>query len=104
MNLVELQRKLIAAGRSEPVSERVPYAFEKRVMARLVSVPVIEPAAAWARALWRAAASCAAITVLLTLWSFYEPAAASSGTNLSEEIENTVLAAAYAEPAGDSAW
>ena len=35
MNLAELERKLIAAARANPPSDRVPYAFEKRIMARL---------------------------------------------------------------------
>jgi hypothetical protein len=104
MNLVEFQRKLIAAARSEPVNERVPYAFEKRVMARLAAEPAIDPVAAWARALWRAAAACAAITVLLGAWSLYEPSAGAPGTDLSEDFENTVLATAYAEPGGESVW
>ena len=29
MNLAELERKLIAAARANPPSDRVPYAFEK---------------------------------------------------------------------------
>ena len=37
MNLAELERKLIAAARANPPSDRVPYAFEKRIMARLAA-------------------------------------------------------------------
>ena len=40
MNLAELERKLIAAARANPPSDRVPYAFEKRIMARLAARPV----------------------------------------------------------------
>ena len=56
MNLAELERKLIAAARANPPSDRVPYAFEKRIMARLAARPVADGWALWARALWRAAA------------------------------------------------
>ena len=35
MNLAELETKLIAAARCHPPGDRVPYAFEQRVMARL---------------------------------------------------------------------
>ena len=53
MNLAELERKLIAAARANPPSDRVPYAFEKRIMARLAAWPVADSWALWARALWR---------------------------------------------------
>jgi len=35
MNLAGLQRKLIAAARANPPSDRVPFAFEKRILAQL---------------------------------------------------------------------
>ena len=35
MNLDNLHNKLITAARATPADDRVPYAFEKRVMARL---------------------------------------------------------------------
>ena len=40
MNLVELQKKLLALARTTPPDERVPYAFEKRVMAALLAKPI----------------------------------------------------------------
>ena len=54
MNLSELQQKLIAAARSNPPSDAVPYAFEKRLLARLAGRPVVDNWALWSRALWRA--------------------------------------------------
>ena len=48
MNLAELERKLIAAARANPPSDRVPYAFEKRIMARLAARPVVDGWALWA--------------------------------------------------------
>jgi len=70
MNLDELQKKLLTAARANPPGEQVPYAFEKRISALLKSRPVEDPLSLWARALWRAAAPCAAIMLLLGVWSF----------------------------------
>ncbi len=103
MNLGELQRKLLAAARSHPPGEQVPYAFEKRVMARLRSAPVPDLWEQWAGALWRAAAPCVAIMVLLSAWSFFAPASPPA-SDLSQDLENTILAAADQEQApADSA-
>ncbi len=71
MNLAELERKLIAAARANPPSDRVPYAFEKRILARLPARPLADGWELWGRALWRAAAPCVAIMLLLGAWSFF---------------------------------
>ena len=42
MNLAELEQKLVAAARANPPSDGVPYAFEKRIMARLATRPVMD--------------------------------------------------------------
>lgn len=64
MNLEPLRRKLIAVARSERPSERVPYAFEKRLMARLRACPRPDGWAAWSALLWRALAPCCALMIL----------------------------------------
>jgi len=102
MNLDELERRLFAVARAEPVSEQVPFAFEKRIIARIMESPRLDAWSFWARALWRAAASCVAIMLLLSAWSFFAPQpSASSTTDLSQEFENTVLAAVEPEPPVD---
>jgi hypothetical protein len=101
MNVEELQRKLIAAARALAPSDRVPYAFEQRVLAHLRPLP--DAWAMWSSALWRAAAPCLAIVLLLGIWSWFQPTTPASGTDLSEAFENTVLAAVQ-EPAADSIW
>jgi len=102
MNLTELERKLIAAARGEPISERVPFAFSKRIMAQLKGCPGLDEWSLWGRALWRAAAPCVAIMLLLSAWSLFAPGGnASLTTDLSQEFENTVLSAVEPEPAGD---
>jgi hypothetical protein len=71
----------------------VPYAFEKRIMARLAARPVVDDWALWARALWRAAAPCAAIMLLLGAWSFFAPPSNAPANDLSQQLEQTLLAA-----------
>jgi hypothetical protein len=104
MNLAELERKLIAAARANPPSDRVPYAFEKRIMARLAARPAADGWAFWARALWRAAAPCAAIMLLLGAWSWLTPESGASASDLSQDLEQTLLAAVDQEPPADSTW
>ena len=92
MNITELQKKLIRAARAEQPSERVPYAFEKRIMAHLKTLPVMDGWAFWGKWMWRAAAPCVALTLMLGVWSFYTNDA--GGNELSHlSLENTVLAA-----------
>ena len=88
MHLKELQRKLFAEARSAPLSEAVPYAFEKRVMAGLGHASP-DGWLLWGRALWRGAAACVALSILLSVWSAWsriEPAPVT--------LESAVFAAA----------
>jgi hypothetical protein len=103
MNLDEIQQKLIAAARSAPANDKVPYAFEKRVMARLRSACGMDPLVVWSRALWRALVPCFAVMLLLSAWSWLAPAPTATA-DLSQELENTVLAAADQDQPIDSAW
>ena len=92
MNVVDLEKKLIQAARQDKPSDKVPYAFEKRIMAFLEPLPTPDCWGMWAGALWRAAVPCLVLTLLLTAWSFV-PATTPSSDNLSQEMDNTVLAA-----------
>ena len=72
MNLENLRTKLIAAARQEPAREDVPYAFEKRIMARLNAPAVEDTWSVWETGLWKGAAACAAITavsIVLSVWA-----------------------------------
>jgi hypothetical protein len=102
MNLTELQRKLIAAARATPVSDRVPYAFEKRVLALIATQPVADFWGVWAGALWRAAAPCVAIMLLLAAWAAFAPGTNAPSSDLSQEFENTLLAAADQDQPADT--
>ena len=90
MNLQKLQEKLLAAARSNPPGDHVPFAFEKRIMAHL-SKPVVDFWSVWGRSLWRAAATCVVATVLLGGWSVQTTP--SEKPDLGQAFENTVFAA-----------
>ena len=92
MNPSDLQARLIAVARKTPPQDRVPYAFEKRVMARLAALAPINPWAMWGRSLWRAAFACIAITFICGVWSF---AAAPPGGN-DESFSQSFQSAVYA--------
>jgi hypothetical protein len=94
MNLTALERKLIAVARASAPDERVPYAFEKRIMARLAGVAPLDLAGLWGRALWRGAVPCVALALLLCAWSLWQGRAGSVGGDFPKEFENVVLIAA----------
>ena len=91
IDIAELRRKLVAAAKAAPPSDRAPYRFEQRVMARLEEGPVPDRWAEWASLLWRAAAPCLAVSLCLSAWAF----AAGLGTDeqLAADLEDTVYAA-----------
>jgi len=93
MKLDILHKKLMTAARSNPPSDHVPYAFEKRIMARLTTPVTVDDWALWARALWRAVAPCVAVTLMVGAWSFLSPRTSDAAVNLSQDLENTVLLA-----------
>ena len=89
-----LHEKLIRAARSHPPSDRVPYAFEQRILARLKAEPVRDVLALWVRALWRAAIPCVAVMLLFAAWATAPtpPAAAHETADLGVELESTLMA------------
>jgi len=93
MNLDNLQNKLIAAARAAQPSDRVPFAFEKRIMARLTSGTHFDLLGAWSAALWRAAVSCVVLVVLSGAWSIWS-SAPQSEADFSQEFETAVYASA----------
>lgn len=95
MNVAELQQKLIAAARQQAPDERVPYAFEKRIMALIEARAMADRWSVWTRGLWRAAVSCAAIAVVAVAVSFFMfDSPTDSKDDLSQEFVNTLLASA----------
>ncbi|MGO8765150.1 MAG: hypothetical protein ACLQSR_08470 [Limisphaerales bacterium] len=94
MNVFELQKKLIAAARAKAPSDRVPYAFEKRVTALLGSRVAPRALDAWVAGLWRAAVSCVGVAMVCGAIALFTSASANSpGDNLSQSLDKTLLAA-----------
>ena len=75
MNFLELQRKLIAAARSVPANDHVPYTFEKRIMARIAGKSPLDGWSIWGRALSRAAILCVVFVLALAAGSALCPPA-----------------------------
>jgi hypothetical protein len=73
-------------------------------MARLAARPVVDDWALWGRALWRAAAPCVAIMVLLGAWSFFDLQGSTQANDLSQQLEQTLLAAVDQDQTADSTW
>jgi hypothetical protein len=92
MKIAELQQRLIAAARKQTPDDRVPYAFEKRIMALVAERVAVSGRLLWMRGLWRAAVSCVALAVVCGAVSFFTPAAADNSNDLSQDFENTLLA------------
>ena len=91
MKPADLQTKLIAAARLQKPDDRVPYMFEKRVLALIAARAVADR---WAFGLWRAAVACVAVAVVFGAVSMFLPATPDNGNDLSQEFENTLLASA----------
>ncbi len=101
MNVVDLEKKLIQAARQDRPSDKVPYAFEKRIMAFLRPLPTPDCWGLWAGALWRATVPCLTVMLLLTVWCVIPGANPAPASNLSQEMDNTVLAAIDQEQASE---
>jgi hypothetical protein len=102
MNLDDLQRKLIKVAQANPPTDRVPYGFERRIMARLKDHPAVDQWAFWAQALWRATAPCIGVVLLIMAWSLLSPASPNtSQVDVAQDLENTVFAATD-QPAPES--
>jgi hypothetical protein len=95
MNLEQLQHKLLDAARANPPGDHVPYVFAIRILTRLKESPAFDMSELWARALWRGAASCVALTLLIGVWSFIGAGnnAANDNEEFSQHFELTMLAA-----------
>ena len=89
VDLERLRKTLIGAARAQQPDDAVPYAFERRIMARLGTAVAPSAWMLWGRALWRAAGACAALTVLLSVWSLWPLSEKEPAT-----LESTVFAEA----------
>jgi hypothetical protein len=92
MDLDKLHKKLITAAKATAPSDQVPYAFEKRIMARLTAPLAVDVWAVWGRWLWRAVTPCMSVMAGLGVWvvATTHPIEPES-PNLEQAIENTLL-------------
>lgn len=92
MKLGELQKKLTTAARLQKPDDRVPYAFEKRIMALIAERTAVARRTIWAQGLWRAALSCVVIALVCGTVSIFTPESRDGAGDLSQDFENTLLA------------
>jgi hypothetical protein len=92
MNLTDLESKLLAAARRNTPDDQVPYAFEKRIMARLAAIPQPNEWLAWSRALWFGAAACVAVALLTSVLP--SRVIDNDDSTFSEGVEQSILASA----------
>ena len=105
--------EMLAKTREIPADDRVPYAFEKRIMAHIKEAP----AAAtnlwelWGHSLWRAVVPCLAVMVLVAVWmkapgettetsgpKAGAPTVATNDSPAKEDLENIVMFAIEPQP------
>jgi hypothetical protein len=98
MNIERLTAKLVAAARNDAPSDKVPYAFEKRIMAGIRSRTAEDPWTVWGQWLWRSAMSFAAVAIACGVWSFGSPESQVAGdageADLSVQLEQSLYASA----------
>ncbi len=99
MSLADLEKRLLDAARRTPPSDAVPYAFEKRVMAR-VAGRRLDHWAEWTRGLWRAVAPCLGVLLLLGFVSARQTLPRVPERSLDSDLERVVFAAV--EDVGDT--
>jgi hypothetical protein len=92
MNIADVQKRLLAAARATPPGDAVPFAFEKRIMARIASDALVDAWAIWSWVLWRAAAPCIAIMLAVGVWTALFADPNGSANSLAADLEETVLA------------
>jgi hypothetical protein len=90
MSADELVKRLFLVARGLPPSDHVPYAFEKRIMARLASQPVLDAWAIWSRLLWRAAAPCVGVMLVISVWTVVSNHSGNASETLAADFEQTV--------------
>lgn len=89
MEVDKLRQKIVAAARRQTPSDAVPFAFEKRVMARLAEASAPDGWVFWGRALWRAAVPCILIVIFSGWW--LRNSGPAQNPDLPQAIENAVL-------------
>ncbi|HTI69926.1 MAG TPA: hypothetical protein VMF06_08170 [Candidatus Limnocylindria bacterium] len=111
MDLNKTLERLIQEARRRPVDDRVPYAFESRVMHAIRQQPRADVTTLWARGLWQAVAPCVVLAALAITTSMKlqvaegDYAYASPNTELTENVDlGGSVGLELNENSGDSLW
>lgn len=91
MKKEDLHSNLLKAAQKLPEDERVPYSFEKRIMARLETVPQPDALALWAKGLWQASVPCLALMIAISTWSVIDQAPEETVDPLAADLELAML-------------
>ena len=91
MNHQQLHQNIIAAARKLPAEESVPYAFEKRVMRRILTRPEADIFTLWGRMMWRAAFSCLVVMAATGAWNSFNSLNLSQSESEFGDLEYAVL-------------
>ena len=77
----DILERLLTQTQEIPTNDRVPYAFEKRIMAHIKEAPaaLADAWSVWAQSLWKAVVPCLAVLVMVAVW-MKAPADSSSAT------------------------
>jgi hypothetical protein len=81
------QSRLVKLAGNIPPDDRVPYAFEKRIMARIKAGVAIDPLALWGKLLWRSVIPCMGIMLLTTIIASFT----GESDNYAPDLESAVL-------------
>ena len=70
IKIEDILERLLTQTREIPANDRVPYAFEKRIMAHIKEAPaaVADVWLAWSQSLWKAVVPCLAVLVMVAVW------------------------------------
>lgn len=92
MKLDKVIENLLKTARNAPPSDHVPYAFEKRIMARIADQPEADSWLAWGRLLWRAVVPYTAVAAFAAVtWMSVSPAQNSQAAPTPEVEEIAAL-------------
>ena len=92
-------QSIFGMARAMPPDDRVPFAFEKRIMARIREA-ASDPWAAWSGLMWRAALACVIVSLGVGLLSTTSQEPRSSEL-VASDLEEVVFAPLHASAEGE---
>ena len=101
MNEADLEKKLIRLARATPMSDHVPFAFEKRILAAIGAQHPEDIWSFWSRALWKAAAPCVGVMLVMGAWAILTPGVNTVSDSYSTDLESALLAPLHSP---ESTW